>query len=118
MCTRTATKVDSMLDDMDATSVRYLLAHLLTSSLASKSKTPNLAGRVGVCCSLRGSVESDESDSLMLEERWCAPVYFSVRVFLKTNLSFSSRAVKQAASFAPLALGLFNGRARQQFKTR
>lgn len=40
----TATKVERTLDDMDANSVFHFLAHLLTSSLASYSRMPNLGG--------------------------------------------------------------------------
>ena len=40
----TATKVERTLDDIEANSVFHFLAHLLTSSLASYSRMPNLGG--------------------------------------------------------------------------
>jgi hypothetical protein len=40
----TAINVERTLDDMEASSVFHFLAHLLTSSLASYSRMPNLGG--------------------------------------------------------------------------
>ena len=70
----TAMNVERTLDDMEASSVFHFLAHLLTSSLASYSRMPNLGGCVDLCCSLWALSES-EFGSLMLggaESRWCA----------------------------------------------
>ena len=101
----TAMNVERTLDDMEASSVFHFLAHLLTSSLASYSRMPNLGGCVDLCCSLWALSES-EFGSLMLGGADCR--WFAVEMLLKTKVSFSSRAFEPAASCAPLALGDFD----------
>jgi hypothetical protein len=74
---RTAMNVERTLDDMEANSVFHFLAHLLTSSLASYSRIPNLGGCVGVDWSLWALSEL-ELGSLMLDGARCRCRWFAV----------------------------------------
>jgi hypothetical protein len=81
--------VERTLDDMEANSVFHFLAHLLTSSLASYSRIPNLGGWVGVDWLLWDLPES-ELGSLMPGGAKCR--WFAVEM-LRRQESLSVRAL-------------------------